>query len=65
MQYRLLIAIEVVEFLERLPSKTRRTLRNGIGAIGLDPNGLSDAEDYDETGRTLQITILGEYAITY
>jgi hypothetical protein len=36
MNYRLLILIEVVEFLERLPSKTWKSLRNAIAAIGGD-----------------------------
>jgi mRNA-degrading endonuclease RelE of RelBE toxin-antitoxin system len=65
MQYRLLISIEVIEFMERLPAWTRQVLRNGIAAIGRDPLGRSDAEDYDEIGRLLQIAIAGDYALTY
>lgn len=65
MQYRLLISIEVIEFMERLPSRTRRMLRNAIAVIGEDPLGRSDAEDYDEIGRLLQIAIVGDYALTY
>lgn len=65
MQYRLLISIEVIEFIERLPSRTRKMLRNGIAMIGRDPLGRSDADDYDEIGRLLQIAIVGEYAIIY
>jgi len=65
MQYRLLISIEVVEFLERLPSKTRKALRNAISAIGGDPLAMADASDFDDTGRQLQITIIGDFALTY
>ncbi len=65
MDYRLLISIEVVEFLERLPSKNRKALRNIIEAIGKDPAGRSDAADYDDTGRRLEIAITGDFAITY
>jgi len=65
MQYRLLISIEVIEFMERLPSRTRKVLRNGIAVIGRDPMGRSDAEDHDEIGRLLQIAIVGDYAFTY
>jgi len=65
MHYRLLISIEVVEFLERLPSKTRKHLRNAIAAIGGDPFALSDAADFDDTGRQLQIAITGDFALTY
>ena len=65
MQYRLLISIEVVEFLERLPSKTRKALRNAIAAIGGDPLAMADASDFDDTGRQLQISIIGDFALTY
>jgi len=65
MDYRLLISIEVIEFMERLPSRTRKALRNVIAVIGRNPLTRSDAEDYDETGRLLQIAIAGDYALTY
>ena len=65
MEYRLLVAIEVVEFLERLPQGVRRALRNAIAAIGLDPTACSDAEDRDETGRILHIAVMGEFALVY
>lgn len=65
MKYRLLISIEVVEFLERLPSKTRKILRNTIVEIGNDPIAMIDAADFDSTGRQLQICIIGEFALTY
>jgi mRNA-degrading endonuclease RelE of RelBE toxin-antitoxin system len=65
MDYRLLISIEVVEFLERLPSKTRKNLRNAIAAIGGDPLAMTDAADFDDTGRHLQIAIIGDFALTY
>jgi mRNA-degrading endonuclease RelE of RelBE toxin-antitoxin system len=65
MQYRLLISIEVVEFLERLPSKTRNALRNAIASIGGDPLAMADAVDHDDTGRKLQISIIGDFALTY
>ncbi len=57
--------MEVVEFLERLPSRTRKTLRNAIVSIGDDPLGQSDAADFDDTGRQLQITIVGDFALTF
>ena len=65
MDYRLLISIEVVEFLERLPSRTRKNLRDAIAAIGSDPFAMTDAADFDDTGRQLQITIIGDFALTY
>lgn len=65
MHYRLLISIEVVEFLERLPSKARKALRDAAAAIGSDPLAMADAADYDDTGRQLQIAIVGDFALTY
>jgi mRNA-degrading endonuclease RelE of RelBE toxin-antitoxin system len=65
MTYRLLISMEVVEFLEKLPSRTRKTLRNTIASIGDDPLAMSDAADFDDTGRHLQIAIIGDFALTY
>lgn len=65
MHYWLLISIKVVEFLERLPSKTRQALRNTIAAIGDDPLAMADASDFDDTGRQLQIAIIGDFALTY
>ena len=65
MRYRLLISIEVVEFIERLPSKTRRALRDAIADIGADPLAMIDASDVDDTGRRLQIAIIGDFALTY
>ena len=48
MSYRLLVSIEVIEFIERLPSKTRVALRLAIRSIGRDPMGRSDALDRDD-----------------
>lgn len=45
MDYRLLISIGVVEFIERLPAKNRKGLRNIIEAIWKDPIGCSDTAD--------------------
>ncbi len=65
MDYQLLIGLDVLEFIERLPRRTRLGLRSGIAEIGEDPVGVSDATDYDSTGRLVQIMIIGDYALTY
>ncbi len=65
MRYKLLVSIDVVEFLERLPLKTRKSIRNAIAAIGDDPLGMADAEEFDDVGRQLQIAIAGDFAFTY
>jgi len=65
MGYELLISIDVLEFIERLPRKTRLGLSAVIAEIGEDPVGVSDATDYDATGRLVQVLIAGEYALIY
>lgn len=65
MDYGLLVSMDVLEFIERLPRRTRLGLRAGMIDIGNDPTGLSDATDYDSTGRMVQITVIGDYALTY
>ncbi len=65
MNYRLLISMDVVEFIERLPAKSRSPLRSAIVAIGADPRGRSDAHDYDEVGRLMDIAIVGDFALMY
>ncbi len=65
MDYALLISLDVLEFIERLPRNTRAGLRNTISKIGEDPSGMSDAIGYDSTGRIVQITVAGDYALTY
>ncbi len=65
MEYPLLISLDVLEFTERLPRNTRVGLRNTISKIGGDPTGMSDATGYDSTGRIVQITVVGDYALTY
>jgi hypothetical protein len=39
MPYRLLVSIEVIEFIERLPTKTREALRLAIRSMGRGPWG--------------------------
>lgn len=65
MDYRLLISLDVVEFVERLPSRLRRPIRSAIAAIGGDPLGCSEATDHDDTGRVLHIAIVGDFALMY
>ena len=63
--YTLLISLGVLEFVERLPRRLRLDIRNGIKDIEDDPLGVSDAVDYDSTGRLVHIYVVGEYALTY
>lgn len=65
MDYKLLVSLDVLEFVERLPRRTRLGLRSAISEIGQDPLGISDATDFDAVERIVQIVIVGEYALTY
>ncbi len=65
MDYKLLIAMDVVDFVERLPSRFRKAIRSTFTSIGEDPLGTSDANDYDDSGRLLHVAIIGEFALMY
>ncbi len=65
MNYRLLIALEVIEYLESLPTRHRRRLRSAIESIHRNPRGSSDASETDATGRPVQIHIVDDFALVY
>ena len=65
MNYRLLIDYEVIEFLEKLPRKDQRLLRNRFVAIQGFPSRYSDYTESDSTGRSVGINICGKYAIKF
>jgi hypothetical protein len=65
MAYRSLIPIDVVEFIGRLPVKTREAFLSAIHSNGPDPMGRSDALDRDAIGRRMQIAVTDDYALTY
>jgi hypothetical protein len=65
MKYRLLIDWEVIEFVETLPRKDRRALRNRFVAIQNYPRKFSDYAESDSSGRRVEIHICGKYAIKF
>ena len=65
MEYPLLISVDVLEFIERLPRRIRLGLRSAISEVGKDPFGVSDSTGYDSIGRLVQIIVVGDYALTY
>ena len=65
MSYRLLIDYEVIEFVESLPRRDQRFLRNRFVAIRDDPRRFSDYTEPDNTGRPSDIDICGQYAIKF
>lgn len=65
MNYRLLIDYEVIEFMETLPRRDQRLLRNRLVAIQSFPSDHADYTESDSTGRSVGINICGKYAIKF
>ena len=65
MSYKLLISMDVVEFVERMPLRYRKAVRASFTLICADPVGCSDCTEYDSVGRLVHIAIVGEFALTY
>jgi len=65
MNYRLLIDYEVIEFLEKLPPRQQRLLRNRFVAIRDNPQRFSDCTESDYTGRRVDINVYGKYALKF
>jgi len=63
MSYRLLVDYEVIEFLETLPRREQRLLRNRFVAIREDPQKFSDYTESDYGGRRVNIHVCGKYAV--
>lgn len=65
MRFELLLAFEVVELLERLPLRDRRSLRQRLGQIRDFPSQHSDFAEHDSRGRRVDINVCGRFAIKY
>ena len=65
MEYRLLIDLEVIEVLDRLPKARRRSLLDKFGRIRRFPGNYSDYQEYDAAGRRVEICIVSGWAIHY
>ena len=65
MNYRLLIDYEVIEFLDLLPRREQRLLRDRFVAIRDNPQRFSDCTERDFTGRLVDIHICGKYAVKF
>ena len=65
MNFRLLIDYDVIEFMEALPRKERRLLRNRFVDIQSSPGRYSDYVEHDSEGRRVDINICGKFAIKF
>ena len=60
--FTLLVAYEVIEFIERLPQKEQLTVRTRFLQIRDFPHNHSDYSEPDSSGRTVQINVYGKFA---
>ena len=65
MDYQLLVAWTVVEFLESLPVRDRHRLRACLKRITQDPDGKSDYQERDDAGRPVEIHVCAGHAFKY
>lgn len=65
MEYRLLIDIEALDILDRLPKKVRTRLLQHFVSIRSFPGNHSDYHESDAIGRRIEISVLGGWAIHY
>ena len=62
--YQVLVSIEVLR-LEKPSRRDRDLVLNFLEALARDPYAKGDYEEQDEVGRTVQIRVMGHYALTY
>ncbi len=62
---RLLIDLEVFEFLRTLPRRDQEALLKRFREIAAFPTRFSDFAEYDSSGRQVDVHILGKFAVKY
>ncbi len=62
---RLLIAIEVLDFLRTLRRREQQGLLRRCREIAGFPSNFSDLVEYDSTGRRLGVHVFGRFAIKF
>lgn len=65
MSHRLLVANQVLEFLDGLKPRERLHLRERFIKMADFPSHYSDFQEYDSVGRALDVHLFGRFAITY
>lgn len=65
MKWRLFLELEAIDYLSSLPARDERMLRRRLRKIQEFPDNCSDFDETDENGRLLDVSLCGEYAITY
>ena len=62
---RLLIAIEVLDFLRTLRPREQQDLLRRFREVAAFPSNFSDFLEYDSTGRPLGVHVFGRFAIKF
>jgi hypothetical protein len=62
---RLLIAIEVLDFLRTLPRREQQDLLRRCREIATFPSNFSDFVEHDSAGRRLGVHVFGKFAIKF
>ena len=62
---RLLIDIEVLEFLRTLRAAEQRNLLRRFREIGASPDGYADYRERDAVGRDVSVHVFGRFAIKF
>jgi len=65
MSYRLLLDLEVVEFIAALPRRVQIQLRRRLGELQSSPERFADYQEPDPTGRLLHVHVHCGFALYY
>jgi hypothetical protein len=65
MSYRLLLDIEVVEFMASLPRREQLQVRRHLAALQATPARFADFQEADATGRLLDVHVHRGFAFYY
>ena len=65
MEYRLLVDLEAVAVLDSASRKVRMRLLDHLVQLRSSPQSHSDYQEYDDSGRQLEISVFAGYALHY
>ena len=63
--YRIFIRMEAAETLRAIRGNQSKSVVVFIDSLSVDPNKTGDYSEHDQTGRLLEIKVIGSFAITY
>lgn len=63
--YRIFVRLEASEILRTIRGNQRSSVVAFIDSLSGDPDKTGDYSEHDETGRLLEIKVIGSFAITY